>query len=88
MMPFLSEELYQKLPTFNGKSESLCISKYPEFREDWVNNSVENKLEQLLNIISSVRSMTVQVNLGLSIRPEMYFVLLQNDDELKNLIIG
>jgi valyl-tRNA synthetase len=29
MMPFISEELYQKLPNFNGKCESITRSPYP-----------------------------------------------------------
>lgn len=29
MMPFISEELYQKLPNFDGKAKSITISPYP-----------------------------------------------------------
>lgn len=29
MMPFISEELYQKLPSFNGKAKSITIAPYP-----------------------------------------------------------
>lgn len=29
MMPFLSEELYAKLPAFEHKFESLCVAEYP-----------------------------------------------------------
>lgn len=35
MMPFLSEELYQKLISFPKKSKSICIAEYPEYRADW-----------------------------------------------------
>ena len=30
MMPFISEELYQKLPKFEGKESSITKSAYPE----------------------------------------------------------
>jgi valyl-tRNA synthetase len=29
MMPFISEELYQKLPAFDGKAKSITIAPYP-----------------------------------------------------------
>jgi valyl-tRNA synthetase len=35
MMPFLTEELYQKLPDFDGKFESLCIGEYPAYKSNW-----------------------------------------------------
>lgn len=30
MMPFISEELYQKLPNFEGKATSITKAAYPE----------------------------------------------------------
>mgnify|MGYP002077653732 CR=1 FL=1 len=33
MMPFLTEELYQKLPSFEGKKESISIATYPQALE-------------------------------------------------------
>lgn len=30
LMPFISEDLYQKLPQFEQKSESISIASYPE----------------------------------------------------------
>jgi valyl-tRNA synthetase len=30
MMPFITEELYQKLPRFEGKSETITKAPYPE----------------------------------------------------------
>ncbi len=38
MMPFLTEELYQKLPSFVNKFESLCIGEYPQYRPEWDQN--------------------------------------------------
>lgn len=29
MMPFITEELYQKLPSFPGKAKSITIAPYP-----------------------------------------------------------
>lgn len=30
MMPFVTEELYQKLPAFEGKAKSITIASYPQ----------------------------------------------------------
>lgn len=35
MMPFITEELYQKMPDFEGKFESLCIGAYPLYNPEW-----------------------------------------------------
>jgi len=48
MMPFLSEELYQKLPAFAGKCESIVIANYPEENKEWINEQVENDFNKIL----------------------------------------
>lgn len=30
MMPFITEELYQKLPAFKAKHETIVLAEYPE----------------------------------------------------------
>lgn len=45
MMPFLSEELYAKLPFFTNKHASLCIADYPQFNKDWEQPQVIQTME-------------------------------------------
>lgn len=34
-MPYLSEEIWQKLPDFPNRPISLCIAKFPEAVPEW-----------------------------------------------------
>jgi valyl-tRNA synthetase len=42
MMPFISEELYQKFPSFEGKLDSICVNEYPTYTTEFDNLNVEN----------------------------------------------
>ncbi len=42
MMPFISEELYQKLPNFAGKAKSITIAPYPTPIEQQWEGSAEH----------------------------------------------
>lgn len=61
-MPFISEELYQRLPRkSDGASESICIAPYPvavtcPFKDDEIEKEVE-LVQKTAKIIRSARSM-------------------------------
>lgn len=42
MMPFISEELYQKLPAFPGKAKSITIAPFPTPLETRYEGSAEH----------------------------------------------
>jgi len=39
-MPFITEELFQKLPNYQAKSQTIVLASYPEHREDWISETV------------------------------------------------
>ena len=39
--PFVTEELYQRLPPSDAKAESICISNYPEHVLAWTNAALD-----------------------------------------------
>lgn len=87
MMPYLTEELYQKLPKFNGKALSISISSYPE-QSDKINSP--NALKQftlLQQIARTTRQLSVASNLPLKARPEVLFLVLNNDSEVAKVIL-
>lgn len=85
MMPFITEELYQKLPNFHGKSESICIATYPEYVKEWDNKEIEKSFDTLNSISKSLRQMISNVGLMPSIRPEC-FAFVHNDPQTQKLI--
>jgi len=63
MMPFITEELYQRLPhpDFN-KSESICIAPFPT-DDHFINNEIEEKAELLFDIVHKINATQTQFNL-------------------------
>lgn len=51
-MPFITEELYQRLPFKNGKSESISISKWPVLDENWTSD--QDKLQSQMTFLQSM----------------------------------
>lgn len=79
MMPFLSEELYQKFPIFKSKSDSICIDSYPVENQAHNDLGIENDFNTINNIAKTIRSLIANVNLPKSVSPKCYVVLLGDD---------
>ena len=59
MMPFITEELYHRLPRGDQGSISICVSSYPELEPLSLPSHVlkaEEEFDQLFELIKSVRS--------------------------------
>ncbi len=52
-IPFVTEEIYQKLP---GAGEAIIIETYPEISAERENTNVENSFEILKEIVQAVRT--------------------------------
>jgi valyl-tRNA synthetase len=57
-MPYLTEELYQRLPHPTSlRSESICISIFPQNIDlAFKNENVEEKMQKLLTTVKALRS--------------------------------
>lgn len=73
MMPFLTEELYQKLPAFEGKFESLCIASYPVMKNSWDRSDSVTLFELFQGIVKKCRQLASSVNLPIKVKPDMFF---------------
>lgn len=66
-MPFITEELYQRLPRSNESKRtipSICIAPYPEEEESkWLNDRIENEVEFVQKIAKEIRSTRSDYNL-------------------------
>ena len=57
-MPFLTEELWQRLPRRHGdETPSIMLSRYPTFDEDLVDEAAMTDYDSLLDICAAVRSL-------------------------------
>eukprot|EP00419_Tripos_fusus_P065740 CAMPEP_0172910742 /NCGR_PEP_ID=MMETSP1075-20121228/185202_1 /TAXON_ID=2916 /ORGANISM="Ceratium fusus, Strain PA161109" /LENGTH=1057 /DNA_ID=CAMNT_0013768925 /DNA_START=20 /DNA_END=3193 /DNA_ORIENTATION=- len=69
LLPFLTEELYQRLPPSPNKSESICIAPYPVHVIAWQNEALDGEMEVVREIVGAVRSLKVSLGLANSARP-------------------
>lgn len=84
-MPFISEELYQKLPNFNGKIESICIAPYPQ-ANGWRLDSerLKDDFEVVYNVVKTIRSIAANINLPNNAKAPVLIIPLKNADALKD----
>jgi valyl-tRNA synthetase len=65
VMPFLTEEVWQRLPGHEAiHPATICLAPYPEREPDWDDAAVEARLDVLMQAITRIRSL--RVDLGLS----------------------
>lgn len=66
-MPFITEELYQRLPRPKHIIESIpsiCVSQYPDELESlWKNDVIEKEVDFIQKIAKSIRSARSDYNL-------------------------
>ncbi|KAK3912795.1 Valine--tRNA ligase [Frankliniella fusca] len=56
-MPFITEELFQRLPQCPDEAPSICVSPYPEVEKYvWRNTEIESSVEFVQKIIHLIRS--------------------------------
>lgn len=71
MMVYVTEELYQKLPTWEGKIESISIAKYPEGNEAHIFEGVD-QFDKVIEVIGDIRKILGTVNLPPKSNPPVY----------------
>lgn len=59
-MPFITEELWQKLPV---STESITVSEWPKVEEKFINEDSEKHFNLLMNIIRGIRNIKAEVNI-------------------------
>jgi len=74
-MPFITEEIRQKLP---GSEGSIMISPYPEYKPDLFDEDAERELGLLMNIVTAVRNIRGEMNLNPGLKLK---VLLKTQDD-------
>ncbi|MCX5696030.1 MAG: valine--tRNA ligase [Candidatus Omnitrophica bacterium] len=62
-MPFITEEIWQKLP---HEGSSIMLTAWPHLQENIIEPKIENIMEEALEIITNIRNM----RLGLEIPPQ------------------
>lgn len=85
-MPFITEELYQRLPHKKQFYPSICVSPYPEVTEySWRNEEIEKDVDFVNKVIKNIRSTRATYNLPNKIKTEAFLVC--NSNSLKEKLL-
>jgi valyl-tRNA synthetase len=60
IMPFVTEEIYQKLP---GHGESIMVEPYPKADGSWIDELAEEEMSIVMEHLTSIRSIRSQLNI-------------------------
>lgn len=69
LLPYLTEELYQRLPPSPMKCESIVVASYPMQVLAWVNEPLEKEMEVMSEIAKHFRSQKSSLGLAPGARP-------------------
>ncbi|HEX2998662.1 MAG TPA: valine--tRNA ligase [Armatimonadota bacterium] len=59
VMPFITEEIWQKLP---GASGSIMVAFFPEVTPSQLDETAESQMEQVMQVIAALRNMRAEMN--------------------------
>ncbi|RKQ37918.1 valine--tRNA ligase [Oceanobacillus halophilus] len=62
-MPFITEEIWQKLP---HQGDSITVAEWPKVREEFHDEKASNEMKRLVSIIKSVRNIRAEVDTPMS----------------------
>lgn len=84
-MPFLSEELWQRIPRRPDQTSvpSICVCPYPVSLEARRNTTLEADIENIQGVITAVRSMRVEYNIARKLSPPL--VINTHSEEVQQL---
>ncbi|MEN6440830.1 MAG: valine--tRNA ligase [Syntrophobacter sp.] len=68
VMPFITEELYQKLPRTSG---SVMKAQYPEYHAERIDAAAEEQVDKLMGVITAIRNIRGEMNVQPAIRVEV-----------------
>ena len=60
LIPFVSEEIWQKLP---HEGNSVMVQSWPHIQEEIIDKKIEERMEIIFNIITSIRNLRAEVEM-------------------------
>jgi len=76
VMPFVTEEIYQKLPIHG---ESIMIEEYPKFDESLVDESAENKMKPVMELLTSLRTLRSELKITPALKLKVFIKVIDEE---------
>ncbi len=80
-MPFVTEEIWQKLPIVN-KASSITIADFPRLDPQFYDERIEKEMEKLIDLITAIRNIRAEMNIQPSEHIDVIFNVEEENDEL------
>ena len=85
IMPFITEEIWQKLPKeIRGGEESIMISSFPRSYDKYIDKAIEQSMRLPMDAILSIRNIRGEMNIAPRERVRAN-IRAENEDVVKNL---
>ncbi|XP_060519557.1 valine--tRNA ligase [Cylas formicarius] len=87
LMPFITEELYQRLPRpaeLVAKVPSICVESFPDIEVRFRNEKIEKEVDFVQKVARAIRSTRSDYNLPNKTKTEAY--LHSNDDATREMV--
>ncbi|XP_016357213.1 valine--tRNA ligase-like isoform X1 [Sinocyclocheilus anshuiensis] len=81
LMPFVTEELFQRLPRrlAQDSTSSICVTPYPETSEFcWHSEDIDRQMEFVMSVVKTIRSLRADYNLTKT-RADCYLQCIDSD---------
>ncbi|KAK6627596.1 hypothetical protein RUM44_010074 [Polyplax serrata] len=75
-MPFITEELFQRLPRKTDREPpSICVTPYPEVEDNsWRDTALEKEVEFIMKVVHAIRSTKSENNVPNKMKTEAFIV--------------
>ncbi|CAG4982778.1 unnamed protein product [Colias eurytheme] len=85
-MPFVTEELYQRLPRSDATCPSVCVAPYPTDEDTpWQCKKLESDVEQVMKMVHAIRSTRSEYTVPNKTKTDVYLVLSDDLEHLKEV---
>jgi len=82
-MPFITEELWQRLPT---KGEAIIVSDWPCVNDDLIDPDAEGTYQQIMDIVKGIRSLKAEMNIPPSAKVKIHYVGVPLEEKISTMI--
>ncbi len=80
-MPFITEEIFC---TLQSEEESVMISSWPQYQEQWKDPEAEEMAESMKNVIRGIRNLRAEMNVANARKAKVYIVA--DNEKLCNIL--
>jgi valyl-tRNA synthetase len=89
VMPFITEELWQRLPGHEAiHPETICLAPYPQREPAWEDAAAEAELDTLMQLVTRIRALRTELGIAPRATPDLAIVAAAVGDAVPTPLTG